>query len=355
MPALILRSIRESVIVTDLHGTITFWNEGASALFGYTAREMLGHTPALLYPDPDPAALTHDLAAILAGCDYKGEWRGRHKDGTSLWVEVTTTRLDGADGTPIGFVGVARDITAREAFLSGLAHDLKTPLTSIVGHAELAARRLARLRLPETAPATAHLAQVRAAVRSLSRMIDELADATRLRIGAALELERRPTDAVALVRAVVAQQEGLTGHRVTMEATVPAVELLLDVPRMERVLGNLLANAIKYSPAGGGITVRIGQADDARGRGVVIAVQDRGVGISAEELSRIFEPFHRARNVVGLVPGTGLGLASAQAIVAQHGGTIGAESVEGVGTTMQVWLPCPPPAGRVLEEVEHGA
>jgi PAS domain S-box-containing protein len=343
--SLILENVRESIIVTDPAGAITYWNAGATALFGYTAEEMLGRTPAVLYPDGDPAHLRADLAGIGARRPYSGAWLGRRKDGTQLWVDITTTPLYAA-GEPIGFIGVAKDITAlhnveqaREGFLAAVVHDLKTPLTSIRGHAQLAARRLARLHLPAGAPVSEHLVQIEAGTQRLARLIDELADVTRLQSGTALDLERRPTDVVGLVRAVAAQHQGLTGHRLEVESTLPALEVVLDAPRVERVLGNLLANAIKYSPAGHDITVRLAPTDDTRGPGVCITVQDRGIGIPAADLPHIFERFHRARNVIGVAEGTGIGLASARMIVEQHGGTIAVESVEGVGTTVSVWLP----------------
>jgi PAS domain S-box-containing protein len=344
--ALILHNVRQSIIVTDLDGTITYWNAGATALFGYTAAEMRGRTPAILYPEEDPTRLQMDLAAIVAGQDYHGAWLGRHKDGTRLWVDITTSPLYDATGAAIGFLGVAKDITAqhdveeaREGFLTAVVHDLKTPLTGIRGHAQLAARRLARLALPASTPLAEHLAQIEAGTRRLARLIDELTDVTRLQTGTALELERRPTDVVALVRPVVAQQQGLSGHHLEVEAASPVVEAAVDGPRLERVVGNLLTNALKYTPTQSAITIRVAATYDARGSGVRIVVQDQGIGIPAADLPHIFERFHRARNVVGVVEGTGLGLASAQAIVAQHGGIIAVESVEGAGTTVSVWLP----------------
>ena len=359
--ALILQNLRESIIITDLRGTIVYWNAGATALFGYTAAEMLGRTPAVLYPTQDPTRLSADLAAIADGRDYSGTWLGRRNDGTALWIEVTTTPLYDAAGAALGFIGVAKDITARhdleqarEGFLAAVVHDLKSPLTSIRGHAQLAVRRLDRLDLPPDAPLAEHLAQIEAGTRRLGRLIDELADVTRLQAGAALDLERRTTDVVALVRAVVAQQQGLTGHRLEVQATPPALEVVVDAPRLERVLGNLLANAIKYSPAAQAITVRLAATDDTRGPGVRIAVQDHGIGIPTADLPHIFERFHRARNVIGVVEGTGLGLASARAIVAQHGGTIDVESVEGVGTTVSVWLPAAGGPGGAARESGEG-
>ena len=112
--ATILQYVTDSVIVTDLHGRITYWNEGASAVFGYSAEEMLGKTPALLYTGKDVAQPQQDFERILAGIDYLGEWEGRRKDGTAVWVDIKTTILRDSGGTAIGLIGIARDITARK-------------------------------------------------------------------------------------------------------------------------------------------------------------------------------------------------------------------------------------------------
>ena len=106
---------------------------------------------------------------------------------------------------------------SREEFLSSAAHDLKTPLTSIRGHAQLARRRLARLNVPDLAPIAEHLAQIDVNVSRLLDLINELVDVTRAQLGQTVTLDRQPTDLLALVRGVVAQHEGLTAHRLRVE------------------------------------------------------------------------------------------------------------------------------------------
>lgn len=110
--ASILDNVQESIIVTDCAHRIVYWNRGATALFGYAAEEMLGQTPALLYPEQDFQAAAQDMERILEGHDYAGEWRGRRKDGTSIWVEVKTRPMRDGNGQLAGLIGVAKDISA---------------------------------------------------------------------------------------------------------------------------------------------------------------------------------------------------------------------------------------------------
>ncbi|MFO7844562.1 MAG: PAS domain S-box protein, partial [Bacteroidales bacterium] len=110
----ILKNISDSVIVTDMQGEITFWNKGAEEIFGYTEKEMLGKTPALLYPDMDPSKLDYDLEKIIAGEDYIGEWKGRTKNNQIIWVNIRTSALLDINDKPIGFLGVAKDVTERK-------------------------------------------------------------------------------------------------------------------------------------------------------------------------------------------------------------------------------------------------
>jgi signal transduction histidine kinase len=174
-------------------------------------------------------------------------------------------------------------------------------------------------------------------------------DAARLQEGRPLELDRRPTDLVALARRAAAECQQTTGrHRIRCEAQVPRLVGRWDAARLERVLGNLLDNAVKYSPGGTEITLTVARS----GATAVVAVRDRGVGIPAGDLPRVFERFYRGSNVAGRIGGTGLGLAGVKRIVEQHGGTIEVESVEGVGSTFTVRLPL---RARRAARVRRGA
>jgi signal transduction histidine kinase len=133
----------------------------------------------------------------------------------------------------------------------------------------------------------------------------------------------------------------VTGHRLRIETDLAELAGSWDRARLARVVDNLLANAIKFSPGGGPITVsiRLEQERPGEAEWAALAVRDSGVGIPAAELARIFERFQRASNVIGTIEGTGIGLASARHIVESHGGILTVESEEGRGSTFTVRLP----------------
>lgn len=230
-------------------------------------------------------------------------------------------------------------IQARDEFLATVSHDMKSPLTFIKGLASLRQRRAERK--PETEPLLDALGQIEAAASKMARQLDELVDASRLQAGRTLDLRREPTDLVALVQQAVDEHQQTTDrHAIGLQTQVPELVGLWDAQRLERVLSNLLGNAIKYSPRGGSIHVGVETEDDGGGAScAVLRVRDHGEGIPATDLPHIFERFRRGQNVEGRFPGTGIGLAGARQIVELHGGSIAAESQVGEGTTLTVRLP----------------
>jgi signal transduction histidine kinase len=263
---------------------------------------------------------------------------------------VNSAPLRDAAGVVVGAVATFQDITtlrelerSRDEFISSAAHDLKNPLTSIRGQAQLAKRRLARLATPETATVLDQLALIEESTGAMLGLINELEDLARQQMGGTIELHREPTDLVALVRGPVEALSAASGRTIHLETDVPELHATADAARIGRVVANLLSNAHKYSPAGSAIWVRIAEVAGAAGPDALIAVRDEGIGIPAADLPHIFDRFRRAGNVVGHIAGTGIGLASAQGIVEQHGGTITAESAEGAGSTFTVRLPLEAP------------
>lgn len=229
-------------------------------------------------------------------------------------------------------------IHARDAFLSIASHELKTPLTSLLGYAELLQRRAKRGSGLEER--TERVIQVMVdQARRLNKMVLTLFDLSRLQTGQ-LSIEHAPVDIGALAARIVDEVEPtIERHTLHLERDGDALVISGDELRLEQVIQNLIQNAIKYSPEGGPISVRVAPDDD----GVQISVQDHGLGIPEESLPRIFRRFYRAENAEPYqIGGMGVGLYVAKQIVDLHGGRVDVESAEGSGSTFMVWLPTAP-------------
>ncbi|MGD9889861.1 MAG: ATP-binding protein [Dehalococcoidia bacterium] len=238
-----------------------------------------------------------------------------------------------------------------DAFISAASHDLKTPLTAIKSLAQLLQRRVIRLGRNDAPWLLDSLAEIDAAANRMTRQINDLLDVARFQRGAVLELQRRPTDIVALTRRVAAEQQKTTDrHAIRVNATLESITGLWDGERLERVVANLLGNAIKYSPAGGDITVQLcrevrgaphvgANGFQAAAEWAVLSVEDHGMGIPQKDLPYVFDHYHRGENVAEIISGTGIGLSGARQIVEQHGGALSVVSSEGDGSTFTVRLP----------------
>jgi signal transduction histidine kinase len=231
-------------------------------------------------------------------------------------------------------------IRTRDEFLLAASHDLKNPLAAIQGQAQLLRRRATRAGSLDRERVLKGLAQIETSTRMMAQLLDEWSDVARLQMGEPLHLDRQPTDLVALTRQIAAAQQQTTeSHQIVVKAAEDELVGLWDAMQLARVLGNLLGNAVKYSPAGGTITVALSRDERAEGAWATLAVRDQGVGIPAADLPHIFERFHRGSNVAGHIAGTGIGLATVRQIVEQHGGTITVESWPDKGSTFTVQLP----------------
>lgn len=366
-PAQLLDALEQAVIATDLAGTICSWNRAAERLYGWTAAEALGR-PIL---DVTPSTLSRQqaadiLARLQAGERWAGEFLVQRRDGSAFPAWVIDAPIHDAAGTLIGIVGISSDyretkraqaalaataaardqaleevqtaLRVRNEFLASVSHDLLGPLTAIQGFADLAMRQVQRA-TSTPARLVAQLGQITATATQMTDQIQELLDLARLDTGEALPLQRTPTDLVALTRAVVEQYRATTeANGVVFAPAVPGLVGDWDAPRLRRVLDNVVNNAIKYSQVGAAVTLQVDQVEQDGQHWALLTVHDQGRGIPAADLPRLFQRFQRGGNVRG-IGGTGLGLAGAQQIVDQHGGTIAIQSQEGVGTTVTIRLP----------------
>lgn len=232
---------------------------------------------------------------------------------------------------------LARQHEERLRFLAGVAHDLRNPLQPLKLATILGAGG-------EPPPSEERLRELMAIVsrqvQRLDRMAGDLLDATRVEAGY-LEMMLAPQDARGLA-AEVAQLYGhaTADHRIVLGLPPDAVPVRCDADRMQQVLGNLVSNAVKYSPGG-----TIGVTVEREGDHAVIAVSDQGIGIAPEELPHVFQPFRRAGSSRAHgISGAGLGLSVARRIVEAHGGQIEVQSRVGQGSRFSVHLPLVEPA-----------
>jgi signal transduction histidine kinase len=219
----------------------------------------------------------------------------------------------------------------RDDFLSAAAHDLKTPLTTLLGSAQLMMRR--HQRAPEAPPDERLLEQVEREARRMRDLVLELLDAARIDERKLLG-QRVEVDLAQLVETTATRLRSAR-HPFRVEAE-GAVAVTADVVRIEQLLNNLCENAVKYSPEGGAVAVRVWrEGDEAR-----LSVADQGIGIEPADLPHLFERYHRGANVDDRrFAGMGLGLYICRGIVEEHGGRIWVESTPGQGSTFQVALP----------------
>jgi PAS domain S-box-containing protein len=233
-------------------------------------------------------------------------------------------------------------ISLREEFLGIAAHELRTPLTTVKGYVQLNRRLLQRPVLDRDRLAAAQAALERQVGRQVG-LIDDLLDVARIQRGQ-LALRPEPVDLVEVARQVLDRfehaPERTPRHRLTLEATAP-VAGHWDPDRLDQVLTNLVSNALKYSPDGGAVTVRVAACDGQ----AELTVRDEGLGITPEEQAHLFRPFARGRPAAG-IGGVGLGLYIVAQIVARHGGEVAVESRPGTGSAFTIRLPLAAPEAR---------
>lgn len=328
----VMTHLVDGVVLTDGEGTILRINEAARNMLGTEDQDPVGRPFVQVARD-------HELSSVLysafAGKKKPSATVEHGLDRTSILV---TARLIEDDGERLGLV-VLRDVTdlrrlelIRREFVANVSHELRTPLTSIRALVET----LEAGAVDEPEMAQDFLGRIIGEVDRLNALVEDLLDFARLEAGRApLRLQRVDIgEAVRIGAERLRPQIERAGLHMTIDVAEDLPEIEIDVPRIEQVIVNLIHNAIKFTPSGGSITVRVRQ----RKNSIVVDVEDTGIGVSVEEQSRLFERFYKS-DKARRSEGTGLGLAIVKNIVQLHGGRISVESTPGEGATFSFTLP----------------
>jgi PAS domain S-box-containing protein len=350
---------------------IDFVSSHVEKMLGYSAEEWLS-TPnfwlSLVHPDDRERAAAEATAIYMSGKGGSSRFRWMHRDGREVWVEAQSIVVCDENG-PIGMRGVTLDMTAavkaeieraelleresharqqaeeasrlKEEFLATVSHELRTPLNAVVGWSRLL--RSGQLDADNTAHAVEVIERNAAAQRQI---IEDLLDVSRIITGK-LRINTQPVDLLLIIHAAIdavrpaAEAKGI---RISTHIEAPDSIVRADSERLQQVLWNLLANAVKFTPAGGTVDLYLEQHESL----AEIRIEDSGPGVPAEFLPRIFERFSQADgSSTRKHGGLGLGLAIVRHLVELHGGTVSAANREEGGAVLTVRLPVVMMAGVI--------
>ena len=367
----IISSMAEGLLITDARGTIASLNRSAQELFSLAQVDVVQETPTSLreLAAKSNVSWLSDLAGIveqaLAGNTIMNRELIAGISGENVPLTLSISAAPLHDSTlvpthPVGVVAVLNDITShkqieklKDEFVSIVSHELRTPLTAIKGYTQHLMRRIER-RLrearqaqkksgPLTEPPESYdlrsLHIVQSQTEHLERLVNDLLDLSRVQWG---EFHLQYSNfymADLLSERVRLAQVSAEQHTIYLDIQVQDSRVVADQLRIGQVVGNVLDNAVKFSPLGRQVTVKL----EEQNNDYLISVTDEGIGVSPEYFDHIFERFYRVRNTASRqYSGIGLGLFVAKAIVEAHGGNIWLSSNQGVGSTFYFTLPRTP-------------
>jgi two-component system NtrC family sensor kinase len=327
----ILRETEDGVIVVDRDKRIILMNPTARAAFGINGAEVVGRELSDTVRNQD----VRNLFSLQTGRLLSA--RGRRAEIALDDGRVFNAHLTLIEG--VGHAMVMQDIThlkeldkIKSEFVATVSHDLRSPLTAILGYVELIGRAG-----PVTEQQAEFIRRVKTSVQSITTLISDLLDLGRIEAG--FDSQKEPVELTALVRRAV---DGLTGRaqekqiRLALELPPSLPPVLGNSVRLQQMAANLIDNAIKYTPAGGVMAVRAAEEAEQ----LIFMVRDSGVGIAPADQPYIFDKFYRAASAREAgIPGTGLGLSIVKSIVEDHAGRVWVESRPGSGTVFVVVLP----------------
>jgi PAS domain S-box-containing protein len=336
----------------------TYVSPSCRRLYGYEPEEAMAMSAAEIIHPEDFPRVQEALTRLESGQQAPITYRGRRKDGNYIWVEASLTASTNPENGAPEIVSVVRDVServryelalrqakeqadaanrAKSEFLSTISHELRTPLNAVIGFSDLMRRELMGPIDHDKYPA--YIADIHASGMLLLNLINEILDLSKAEAGK-LELNEDTFDVAESIGAVVRlmgprlMEAGL-GVEVDVSPNLPL--LRADERKTQQVLFNLLSNAVKFTPPGGRISMLA--RFDAQS-GLTIGVSDTGIGIAAENLDRVFEPFVQIDSKLNRIhQGTGLGLSIVKAFMELHEGAVELKSSKDNGTQVTVIFP----------------
>jgi two-component system phosphate regulon sensor histidine kinase PhoR len=343
----VIDTTHEAYVAMDASGVITAWNREAENLFGWPEREAVGRTvektlvPERLRTDHRQGMDRYQRTGEGPVLGKRLELPALRRDGDEVQVELTIAALE--ENGRRSFHAFLHDISERQAaeelksqFFALVSHELRTPLTSIVGYAEMV-DEIEGSHL--SSEGREYMGIIKRSAEKLDRLVQHLLLVAQVESGS-FGVELRPVDVAPVVRDCVASSRPVAEEAgiLLSHAAEETPTLMADSSRLGQVIDNLVSNAIKFTPEGGTVAVRVQKQGDR----CAIEVSDTGVGIAPDELEHLFDRFYRAQEArKGHYSGAGLGLAISKAIVDAHDGEIEVASEPGQGSTFQVLLPVP--------------
>ncbi|MEY3744228.1 MAG: hypothetical protein RLZZ541_1283, partial [Pseudomonadota bacterium] len=263
------------------------------------------------------------------------------KNGKIRYIKGAGKVFYNDSGTAIRVLGVNMDITQRilvdkmkSEFVSTAAHELRTPLTVINGYTELL-----KMGIGDMESQQEMLGSIHQQTQAMIHLLNDMLDVARIEAQVAGSYEMKLQPIGHRLQTLTETFIWPDNHnKVTLVLSPNLPEVNVDITKLEQAIKNCLSNAYKYSPEHGEVTMRVNEVMHDQQRKLLIAIEDHGMGMTPEQLERVFEKFYRA-NPSGKIPGTGLGMAIIKSIIEQHGGTIEIESEYGEGTKVMMYLP----------------
>ena len=335
--ARVLEHVDDGVFLVDEEGLVQHWNPAAQAITGLVTDAVIGRPAEEVLPGWNALGPTVPVASVPGPGSTGAKTLPIEIDGRELWLAISGVQF--ADGVVYAFRSLTEERALDELkgeFVATVSHELRTPLAAIYGSAQTLLRRDVQL---DEVNKERLLEVIASESERLTRIASDILLANNLDSGR-LQLERERVDIGGLVREVVDEMRTLFAGRQDISFDVEIPETVNSIPgdgdRLRQVLINLVDNAVKYSPGGGRVGVRVQENDD----GLRLAVSDEGLGISHNEQQRIFGKFYRVDpQQTGGVGGTGLGLYISRELVRRMEGRISVTSTEGKGSTFVVELP----------------